>query len=105
MHFHKIEPRLAYAASALAVLALAACGPARQATPQSTTPEVAVIGASGQVLYRGRIDNLYAALGKKRPEATEKDLRRALDEVLSGSRVSTPETKAIGCYIPPIGVK
>ena len=69
------------------------------------TPEAAVIGASGQVLYRGRINNVYASLGKRRPEATEKDLRKALDEVLSGKPVSTPQTKAIGCYIPPAGVK
>ena len=71
----------------------------------SITPEAAVIGASGQVLYRGRIDNVYASLGKRRPEATEKDLRKALDEVLGGKPVSTPETKAVGCYIPPAGVK
>ncbi len=57
------------------------------------------------MLYRGRIDNVYASLGKRRAEATEKDLRKALDEVLSGKPVSTPQTKAIGCYIPPAGVK
>ena len=30
---------------------------------------------------------------------------RGLDEILSGKPVTTPETKAIGCYIPPVGVK
>ena len=75
------------------------------AASASITPEAAVIGASGQVLYRGRIDNVYASLGKRRPEATEKDLRKALDEALSGKPVSTPQTKTIGCYIPPAGVK
>jgi len=75
------------------------------AAAATVTPEAAVIGPSGKVLYRGRIDNVYAALGKRRPEATEKDLRKALDEVLSGKPVSTPQTKAIGCYIPPPGVK
>jgi thiol-disulfide isomerase/thioredoxin len=75
------------------------------ATGATVTPEAAVIGASGKVLYRGRIDNVYASLGKRRPAATEKDVRKALDEVLSGKPVSTPETKAIGCYIPPVGVK
>ncbi len=75
------------------------------ATGATVTPEAAVIGASGRVLYRGRIDNVYASLGKRRPEATEKDVRKALDEVLSGKPVSTPKTKAIGCYIPPVGVK
>ena len=72
-----------------------------QAVGAKTTPEAAVISPSGQVLYRGRIDNVYAALGKRRPAATEHDLRKALDEVLSGKPVSTPETKAIGCYISP----
>ena len=76
-----------------------------QAAGAKVTPEAAVIGASGQALYRGRIDNVYASLGKRRPEATEKDLRKALDEILSGKPVSTPQTKAIGCYIPPVGVK
>jgi thiol-disulfide isomerase/thioredoxin len=71
----------------------------------TVTPEAALIGASGQVLYRGRIDNVYASLGKRRPEATEKDLRKALDDVLSGKPVATPSTKAIGCYIPPPGVR
>ena len=76
-----------------------------KAAGATITPEAAVIGPSGQVLYRGRIDNVYAALGKRRPEATEHDLRKALDEVLSGKPVSTPQTQAIGCYIPPAGVK
>jgi thiol-disulfide isomerase/thioredoxin len=76
-----------------------------QAAGAATTPEAAVIGASGQVLYRGRIDNVYAALGKRRPAATEKDLRKALDEIVDGKPVSTPQTKAIGCYIPPVGAK
>jgi len=76
-----------------------------QAAGATITPEAAVIGASGKVLYRGRIDNVYASLGKRRPEATEKDLRKALDEVLGGKPVSTSKTKAIGCYISPAGVK
>src|SRR6266404_484214 len=76
-----------------------------RAAGATVTPEAAVIGPSGQVLYRGRIDNVYASLGKRRPEATEMDLRKALEETLSGKPVSTPKTKAIGCYIPPAGVK
>ena len=53
-----------------------------RAAGATITPEAVVIGSSGKVLYRGRIDNVYASLGKRRPEATEKDLRKALDEVL-----------------------
>ena len=76
-----------------------------KAAGASITPEAAIIGPSGQVWYRGRIDNVYAALGKRRPEATEHDLRKALDEILSGKPISTPQTQAIGCYIPPAGLK
>ena len=72
-----------------------------RAAGATVTPEAAVIGAAGKVLYRGRIDNVYASLGTRRPEATERDLRKALDETLSGKPVSAPATKAIGCYIPP----
>jgi hypothetical protein len=76
-----------------------------RAAGATVTPEAAVIGPAGQVLYRGRIDNVYAGLGKRRPEATEHDLRNAIEETLSGKPVSTPVTKAVGCYIPPAGSK
>ena len=46
-----------------------------KATGATITPEAAVIGPAGQVLYRGRIDNVWAALGKRRPAATDHDLR------------------------------
>jgi len=76
-----------------------------KAAGATITPQAAVIGPSGQVLYLGRIDNVYAALGKRRPAATVHDLRKALDEILSDKPVSTPQTQAIGCYIPPAGLK
>lgn len=76
-----------------------------KATGATVTPEAAVIGPSGQILYRGRIDNVWAALGKRRPAATDHDLRTALDEILDGKPVSVSRTQAIGCYIPTVGVK
>lgn len=75
------------------------------ATGATITPEAVVAGPGGQVLYRGRIDNFYAALGKPRRQATEHDLRVALDEILAGKLVSNPRTKAVGCYIPPADLK
>ncbi|HWE96604.1 MAG TPA: redoxin domain-containing protein [Tepidisphaeraceae bacterium] len=63
------------------------------------TPEAAVVGGDGVILYRGRIDDLYVALGKKRFEATTHDLRVALDAVVAGRKVPTPRTAAIGCAI------
>jgi hypothetical protein len=70
------------------------------ATGATITPEAVVVGKAGKVLYRGRIDNFYAGLGKPRRFVTEHDLRQALDEVLVGKPVSHPQTQAVGCYIP-----
>ena len=65
----------------------------------TVTPEAVVFGKSGKVLYRGRIDDVYAAPGKKRASATQHDLRDALDEIAAGHFIKTKETKAIGCLI------
>lgn len=65
----------------------------------TVTPEVVVLGTNAQVLYRGRIDNLFAAIGKKRAATTEHDLLDALDDVAAGRPVRKPETKAVGCLI------
>jgi thiol-disulfide isomerase/thioredoxin len=65
----------------------------------SITPQAFVIDRSGDIRYRGRIDNLYAALGKTRQQVTRHDLRDALDAVLAGSKVPHPETEALGCFI------
>jgi hypothetical protein len=67
----------------------------------TVTPEAALFSPSGEVLYRGRINDLYAALGKPRREARVHSLRNALDEVLAGKPVTDQRTNAIGCYIPP----
>jgi hypothetical protein len=63
------------------------------------TPQAFVIDRSGEIRYRGRIDNLYAALGKTRQVVTSHDLRDALDAVLAGGKVPHPETEALGCFI------
>jgi len=65
----------------------------------TVTPEAVVIGRNGQILYRGRIDDGYAALEKKRAAATEHDLIKALDTIAAGKRLKSKETKAIGCLI------
>jgi len=63
-------------------------------------PEVAVFAPGGAVVYRGRIDDVYLDYGKRRAAPTKRDLRDALDAVLAGKKVTTPTTKAIGCFLP-----
>jgi len=65
----------------------------------SITPQAVVLSGAGDVRYRGRIDNLYAGLGKPRQQVTEHDVSDALDAVLAGKPVAHPETKTFGCYI------
>src|SRR6266478_4423928 len=62
------------------------------------TPEVFVLDKARVVRYRGRIDDQYA-VGSSRNEPKRKDLAAALDELLAGKVVGTPETKATGCHI------
>jgi hypothetical protein len=63
------------------------------------TPEAAILAPDGKLLYRGRIDDTYVALGKRRDQPTQRDLRDSLDAILSGRPVSNRTTKAIGCFI------
>jgi thiol-disulfide isomerase/thioredoxin len=71
---------------------------AKRATA-TVTPQVVLVDRGGAIRYRGRIDNAYADLGKPRQQVTSHDLRVALDAVLAGRPVPTPETDALGCYI------
>ncbi|MDP2321375.1 MAG: redoxin family protein [Acidobacteriota bacterium] len=68
-------------------------------TGARVTPEVAVIGAGGAVLYRGRIDDRYVEFGKDRPQPTERTLERALEAVVQGKPVAVRVTQAVGCYL------
>jgi hypothetical protein len=63
------------------------------------TPQAVVVDRGGAIRYSGRIDNLYAALGRPRQRVTEHDLRDALDAVVAGRPVARPRTDAIGCHI------
>jgi hypothetical protein len=69
-------------------------------TGVTIAPEVAVLGSDGKALYRGRIDDWYVEVGKRRAEPTQRDLRNALDAILQGKAPPITLTKAIGCYLP-----
>jgi hypothetical protein len=72
-----------------------------EASRASVTPEAVVIDRPGAIRYRGRIDNLYVDVGRRRTAATVHDLRDAIDAVLAGRPVAQPRTEAFGCYITP----
>jgi hypothetical protein len=71
-----------------------------KAAGATISPEAAVFSPSGEVLYRGRIDDRVADLGKRRVEPTRRDLRLALDAILAGKPIPARLTRAVGCYIP-----
>ena len=63
------------------------------------TPEVIITNEKNEVLYRGRINDMYAAPGKKNNGPKHKDLVMAIDRILSGQPVLQPWPVAIGCTI------
>lgn len=62
-------------------------------------PEAAVLTPKGELLYRGRIDDMHIDFGKKRSQPTSRELKDALDAVLAEKPVAFARTKAVGCYI------
>jgi Redoxin len=76
-----------------------------KATGVTITPEAAVINREGKVVYRGRIDDSFAALGQPRRPVRNADLRNALNAIVDGRPVEKPATKALGCYIADFGAR
>ena len=68
-------------------------------TGVSVTPEVAVIDARGERVYRGRVDDRYVDFGVDRPAPTTRDLDRALANLLAGQPIEPSTTPAIGCIL------
>lgn len=73
-----------------------------KAVGATISPEAVVVSPKGKRLYRGRIDDRVAALGKKRPQPTTRELRDALEAIEQAKPVRVKETKAIGCYLPEL---
>jgi peroxiredoxin len=62
----------------------------------TNTPDMYIIGKDGTLLYKGAIDN--DPEGDKTSDKVNY-VQSALDEILSGKTVSTPETKPYGCSV------
>ena len=64
------------------------------------TPEVVVFDhQQEEILYKGRIDNSYFRVGKRRTVTTTSELEDALRAITNGEPVAVKETPAIGCII------
>jgi cytochrome oxidase Cu insertion factor (SCO1/SenC/PrrC family) len=64
------------------------------------TPQAVLFDAGRRIVYRGRINDLYAALGSARSAPQHHDLRDAIEATLARRPVAQFETPAVGC---PIG--
>lgn len=76
-----------------------------RAAGATIVPQVAVFSPAGKVLYLGRIDNRVEDITRRRPTATEHDVRDALDAILAGKAPPQARTRAVGCYINLEGIK
>lgn len=66
----------------------------------TVTPQVFVVAPDGErVVYRGKIDNGFERVGKRRQVVTEYYLKNALDELLANRPVTVTETEPVGCFI------
>lgn len=70
-----------------------------KAAGATMTPEAAILSAAGELLYRGRIDDRFPAVGQRRSEPRHTDLRDALVAILAGQPVPVARTEAVGCFI------
>ncbi len=64
------------------------------------TPQAVVYAADGRLVYRGRIDDRHPDLSVVRPEPTQRDLERVLEQLLAAQPVTYTETRAVGCFSP-----
>ena len=68
---------------------------ARQAGVR-VTPEAVVLASDGQVLYRGRINDLYTPDGRRQRRVQSHDLATALDAIVAGELPRVSHTDVFG---------
>ena len=70
-----------------------------RAVGATKTPEAVVLTGSSMV-YRGRIDDQWSALGARAPTAGSHELRDAVAAALAGRAVAVASTPVVGCLLP-----
>ena len=68
-------------------------------TLAKVTPEAAVFNAQGELVYHGRIDNLYERIGQARRTATTHELADAIEAASKGETPSVTTVDGVGCFI------
>jgi peroxiredoxin len=63
------------------------------------TPEVFVESSDKKIIYSGRIDDSFYAVGKKRTIVTSSELANVLYMIAGNSPVTINNTTAVGCII------
>lgn len=72
-------------------------GALAEALGPSHVPQAFVLDGDGQIVYRGRIDDQFAAVGRRRARVSRHDLAAAVEAVLAGNRPEVSETEPVGC--------
>ena len=65
------------------------------------TPEAALFSPSGELVYHGRIDDRFPALGVERP-VSERTLELAIDHFLAGRTNLIRSVPGVGCQLPTL---
>ena len=60
--------------------------------------EAFAISTNGRVVYRGRIDDRFAAVGKLHTRITSHDLRTVIQTMADGGQLEAYTTEAVGCF-------
>jgi thiol-disulfide isomerase/thioredoxin len=68
-------------------------------TMAKVTPEAAVFNAKGELVYHGRIDNLYERIGQARRAATTHELADAIQAASNGATPPVASVNGVGCFI------
>ena len=63
------------------------------------TPEVAVFNGKRDLVYHGRIDDLYREFGKARRRATTHELADAIEAASKGATPPSAAAEGVGCFI------
>ena len=62
------------------------------------TSESFVVSTADRVVYRGRIDDRFAAVGKLRTRIGSHDLRTVVEALADGGEPEPHATEAVGCF-------